>query len=125
MSEVRAELISNRLGNGPAPLRDQWAARSRCNFNGTGTVAIRSSGNVSSITDNGTGNYTGNFTAAMPDTNYAYIGTASLAGTLPNMIFTATDTDVKTASAFQMRTGSTSPSATHQDGGQVSFAVHP
>jgi hypothetical protein len=41
------------------------------NFNGTGTVAIRASGNVSSITDNGTGNYTVNFTTAMVDANYA------------------------------------------------------
>ncbi len=41
------------------------------NFNGTGTVAIRASGNVSSITDNGEGDYTVNFTTAMPDANYA------------------------------------------------------
>jgi hypothetical protein len=41
------------------------------NFNGTGTVAIRASGNVSSITDNGTGDYTVNFTTAMQDANYA------------------------------------------------------
>jgi hypothetical protein len=41
------------------------------NFNGTGTVAIRASGNVSSITDHGTGNYTVNFATAMPDANYS------------------------------------------------------
>jgi len=40
------------------------------NFNGTGTVAIRASYNVSSITDNGTGDYTVNFTTAMADANY-------------------------------------------------------
>ena len=40
------------------------------NFDGTGTVAIRDSGNVSSITDNGTGDYSVNFTRAMEDTNY-------------------------------------------------------
>ena len=43
------------------------------NFNGTGTVAIRSQYNVSSITDNGTGKYTVNFTNAMPDANYATV----------------------------------------------------
>jgi hypothetical protein len=43
------------------------------NFNGTGTVAIRASGNVSSITDNGTGDYTVNFTTAMPDANYSVL----------------------------------------------------
>jgi hypothetical protein len=44
--------------------------RAWVNFNGTGTVAIRASFNVSSITDNGTGDYTVNFTTAMPDANY-------------------------------------------------------
>jgi len=44
------------------------------NFNGTGTVAIRASLNVSSITDNGTGDYTVNFTNAMSDANYSYVG---------------------------------------------------
>lgn len=44
--------------------------RAWVNFNGTNTVAIRASGNVSSITDNGTGDYTVNFTNAMPDANY-------------------------------------------------------
>jgi hypothetical protein len=44
------------------------------NFNGTGTVAIRASGNVTSITDNGTGDYTVNFTTAMSDANYAVSG---------------------------------------------------
>ena len=42
------------------------------NFNGTGTVAIRASYNVSSITDNGVGDYTVNFTTAMADANYAF-----------------------------------------------------
>jgi hypothetical protein len=50
-----------------------YGCRAWVNFNGTGTVAIRASGNVSSITDNGTGNYTVNFTNAMPDTSYAAI----------------------------------------------------
>jgi hypothetical protein len=53
--------------SGTAPL---YAARAWVNFNGTGTVAIRASGNVSSITDNGAGDYTVNFTTAMPDANY-------------------------------------------------------
>jgi hypothetical protein len=54
-----------------------YGCRAWVNFNGTGTVAIRDSGNVSSITDNGTGNYTVNFTTAMPDTNYAPIAGTS------------------------------------------------
>jgi hypothetical protein len=55
------------------------------NFNGTGTVAIRASYNVSSITDNGTGDYTVNFTNAMTDANYSVstgVGTGSVGHTL-------------------------------------------
>jgi len=48
-----------------------YGCRAWVNFNGTGTVAIRASGNVSSITDNGTGDYTVNFTTALVDANYA------------------------------------------------------
>lgn len=47
------------------------SARAWVNFNGTGTVAIRASYNVSSITDNGVGDYTVNFTTAMSDVNYS------------------------------------------------------
>jgi hypothetical protein len=48
------------------------------NFNGTGTPAIRASFNVSSITDNGTGDYTVNFTTALADANYAAVGTVGI-----------------------------------------------
>lgn len=54
--------------SGTAPI---YPCRAWVNFNGTGTVAIRASGNVTSITDNGTGDYTVNFTTAMPDADYA------------------------------------------------------
>jgi hypothetical protein len=59
--------------SGAAPL---FACRAWVNFNGQGTVAIRASGNVSSITDNGTGTFFINFTTAMPDGNYAAVGSA-------------------------------------------------
>jgi len=47
------------------------AVKAWVNFDGTGTVAIRAAFNVSSITDNGAGDYTLNFTAALTDANYA------------------------------------------------------
>ena len=47
-------------------------AKAWVNFNGSGTVAIRASFNVSSITDNGTGDYTVNFTTALADVNYSF-----------------------------------------------------
>lgn len=70
---------SELIAPGTPPL---YACRAWVNFNGTGVPAIRASGNVSSITDNGTGNYTVNFSVAMPDANYAVSGsvTASFGG---------------------------------------------
>jgi hypothetical protein len=50
-----------------------FGCRAWVNFDGTGTPAIREDGNVSSITDNGTGDYTVNFTTAMPDANYSAV----------------------------------------------------
>lgn len=58
---------------GSAPV---YACRAWVNFNGTGTVAIRASGNVSSITDNGVGDYTINFATALPDANYSAVLTS-------------------------------------------------
>ena len=60
--------------SGSAP---SYSARAWVHFNGTGTVAINASGNVSSITDNGTGEYTVNFTTAMPD---IYFSVSSFSG---------------------------------------------
>ena len=54
-------------------LYPSYTARAWVNFDGTGTPAIRASGNVSSITDSGVGLYVVNFTTAMPDTNYATV----------------------------------------------------
>jgi len=63
--------------NGSAPI---YGARAWVNFNGTGTVAIRASGNVSSITDNSAGDYTVNFVNAMPDANFEVNGVAYYPG---------------------------------------------
>jgi hypothetical protein len=60
-----------QFNSGYGSVATAYACRAWVNFNGTGTVAIRASGNVSSITDNGTGDYTVNFSTAMPDANYA------------------------------------------------------
>lgn len=63
---------------GAAPI---YACRAWVNFNGTGTVAIRASGNVSSITDRATGLYTINFTTAMSDVNYITQSSSDISGT--------------------------------------------
>ena len=73
MSEIRVTTISDTAGTGPVTLTKQYASKAWVNFNGTGTVAIRGSGNVGSVTDNGTGDYTLNFTSAMADANYSVV----------------------------------------------------
>jgi hypothetical protein len=60
-----------KFNSGYGSVATAYGCRAWVNFNGTGTVAIRASGNVSSITDNGAGKYVVNFSTAMPDVNYA------------------------------------------------------
>lgn len=87
--------------SGNAPL---YMARAWVNFNGTGTVAIRASGNVSSITDNGTGDYTVNFTTAMPDINFDVNGTCSgLSANCP-MVYDNSATRARTTASVSVRT---------------------
>lgn len=83
------------------------AAKAWVNFNGTGTVAIRGSFNVSSVTDNGTGTYTVNFTTSMPNANYAISGTRGTAGVAGvNMTrHMHIDTTSLTTSQFVVSTG--------------------
>ena len=83
--------------SGTAPL---FMARAWVNFNGTGTVAIRASGNVTSITDNGVADYTVNFTTAMTDANYAVTAalsnlTTNTADSRSNQIFNLATSSVQ------------------------------
>ena len=71
MSTLKADTIQSTSG-GAATLTNQTAAKAWVNFNGyISTVTIRASNNVASITDNGVGDYTANFTSAITDANYA------------------------------------------------------
>ena len=76
MSTLRVDTIQNAAGT-TSPINVPGTAKAWVNFNGTGTVAIRASYNVSSITDNGTGYYTVNFTTAMADADYAVVNSSS------------------------------------------------
>lgn len=84
MSTARFNTLENAAGTKSVPVSTvvDGSAKAWVNFNGTGTVAIRSSFNVTSITDNGVGIYTVNFTTAMADANYATIGTGRLKSTV-------------------------------------------
>lgn len=87
-----------------ATLRPAYFGRAWVNFDGTGTVAIRASGNVSSITDNGTGNYTVNFTTTFVDANYSGVFGCNDNGNTSTICYRTGGT--KTTSAFQISTAS-------------------
>lgn len=91
------------MNSGYGSVAVAYGCRAWVNFNGTGTVAIRSSGNVSSITDNGTGDYTVNFTTAMPDANYS-VGSACGDGASGSMRITGVSDANPTASSYRMAT---------------------
>lgn len=76
------------------------------NFNGTGTVSIRASRNVSSVADNGTGDYTVNFITPMPDVNFIMVGTGSgeNAGGVPRQ-GPSFSTDTNTTTSCRIKTG--------------------
>ena len=88
---------------------ENYKCRAWVNFNGTGTVAIRASGGVGSITDNGTGDYTVNLTTAMPDGNYSVTvmtGSNVNGGNSPSA-FSGRYLAAPTSSTFRIRTIST------------------
>jgi hypothetical protein len=105
-------LTSNGSGSAPTWGTGSSAVKAWVNFNGTGTVAIRASDNVSSITDNGTGDYTVNFTSALADANYAVTGSAftnitSSAGPNTNTAPTASACRVYTGNPASLADSST------------------
>jgi hypothetical protein len=77
MSEIRTSTVSDLAGTGPVTLTKQSAARAWGNFYGTGTVSLRESINISSIVDNGTGDYSFAFTNAFASATYSQLLTGS------------------------------------------------
>lgn len=115
--DVRAPL--NATGSAPI-----YACRAWVNFNGTGTVAIRNSGNVSSITDQTTGDYSVNFTISMPDVNYCttqMCGNDADQSTSHTAIFGSDSS--RTTSAVRFRTVNVASSGSTNDQSIVCIAV--
>jgi hypothetical protein len=96
MSTIRVNAIQNTSGV------EQYTCKAWVNFSGAGTVTIRASGNVTSITDNGVGNFTLNFTTAFANTNYAVTGFAR-SDVSQVAVVSSYASDTKTTSAFQVR----------------------
>jgi len=118
-------VIKNGVASTPPTIQDSAGTqigtfcRAWVNFNGTGTVAIRASFNVSSITDNGTGDYTVNLTTAMPDANYVVCGQGSLVTT--DGRYQQEFSAVRTTSAYRFAT--TNSAGTTTDSTYANIAV--
>ena len=113
MSTIKVDTWQDRAGT-----QDFYGALAWVNFNGTSTPAIRASGNVSSITDNGTGDYTVNFSNALADGNYGVCGTVGTYGVTNaqgslhvQTASTSAAATTKTASALRIVTGTGSTGA--------------
>jgi hypothetical protein len=108
-------IVSTADGSGVMKLQSNGVttnALAWVNFNGTGTVAIRSSYNVSSITDNGTGDYTVNFTTALSDANYAVTGLCGYnTGVTEATFVTLNTTVVPTTTSYRIKTRDASTTA--------------
>ena len=117
MSTIKVNTIQNASGV------EQYTCKAWVNFNGTGTVAIRGSGNVSSVTDSGLGDYTINFTTALPDSNYSLVCSAGQpqSGAGMNIIGRNMDNQVQTTTAVRIYSLTTANSV--QDNPNISVSV--
>jgi hypothetical protein len=118
--DVAAARITSALNaSGAAPM---YACRAWVNFDGTTTTpSIRASGNVSSITDNGAGDYTINFTTALPDANYG-------AATVCNEVNASTTSNFclspsRASGSINLITGASGSKTNRQDLDFVSVAI--
>ena len=96
-----SDALSLFNASGSAPV---YACRAWVKFKGTGTVTINGSGNVSSVTDNGTGQFTANFTTAMPDTNYSVATVTSTDGSTDRGATSLIDDRTYSTSAIRILT---------------------
>jgi len=111
MSTLKLDTIASRDGTELTDVTNviNGSAKAWVNFNGTGTVAIRDSFNVSSITDNSTGNYTVTFTNALSNANYSAIISIASANTAVSSINRTgqilSNPDVPSTTAVRVQTG--------------------
>ena len=120
-----------QMNSGYGSNANAYGCRAWVTFNGTGTVAIRASGNVSSITDNGTGRYTVNFSTALADVNYSTVVTSStgnsgqtwlLSDAGPNLNSGAYSSTYTTTSSIRILGGNSSNSVAY-DAAMICVAI--
>jgi hypothetical protein len=106
-------VLKNGVANTPPTIQDSAGTqigtfcRAWVNFNGTtnvgGFCTIRSSFNVTSVADNGTGDYTVNITNALPDANYIICtGGVRASAIVGSSLLTYTDGQTKTTTAIRV-----------------------
>jgi hypothetical protein len=121
-------VIKNGVASTPPTIQDSAGTeigtfcRAWVNFNGTGTVAIRASFNVSSITDNGTGDYTVNFTTAMVDANGSLTVTGSGNVSGAPAVYSSTGYVIDSSSA-RIGTGFVTSSQVRSDFASVTVSI--
>jgi hypothetical protein len=106
MSTLKVGTIQNASGV------EVYTCKAWVNFNGTFSTSpfttanggIRAAGNVSSVTDNGTGNYTVNFTTAMPDANYVITGMGQESNSSRNRAVRGPMDGLTTTTSFRITT---------------------
>jgi hypothetical protein len=127
MSTLRTDTLSNAAGSKSVPVNTvvDGSAKAWVNFNGTGTVAIRASFNVTSITDNGVGDYTVNFTNAMANADYCSPCSAgNISQTYVNGSTGDTSLFEKTTTTLRINTGTQSSSSrVAQDYSLIDLAI--
>ena len=117
MSEIRTDTISAANGTDPVTLTKQSAAKAWVNFNGTGTIALRDSVNIASVTDNAVGTYTLNFSNNMANTSYSTTSASRNRATGSNNSYTATS-----SKRIELWEPSSSPALSDTD--EIAAAIH-
>jgi hypothetical protein len=111
-----SSVLATPTGSAPS-----YTCRAWVNFNGTGTVAIRGSGNVSSVTDGGTGSYTVNFTTALPDLNFSVVSMSYI--NQVGSAYTTTSGRANTTSSALLAVVQAGTSTTLADSADVNVAI--
>jgi hypothetical protein len=114
-----------QFNSGYGSVATAYGCRAWVNFNGTGTPAIRASGNVSSITDNAAGDFTVNFTNALVDTNYC-VNAWARGDATTNIVYgwvSSTSTGTKTTSAVRIISGMQQDGITYRSADSAEIGV--
>ena len=128
MSELRADTITASNGTSPITLTKQYTAKSWVNVNGTGTIAITQSGGISSISDNGDGDFSISHTNAFANSGYAVTGSKSYTGSgfaNPNSWWVKVRlTDTLTTTSVRIDSGYTSANASGYQDSQYNAVIN-